>query len=239
MKETGIYCILNKNTGKCYIGSSSRDIYERWEIHKSQLNRKKHHSKYLQKSWNKYGSEDFEFSILEIVEPSKCVEREQFYIDNIRPEYNTNPNSSSRLGAKHPLEVKRKISKAHIGKFVSQETRNKRSVALMSHAVSNETKNKISQKAKKRFAKNPQDHPMYGRVQSQESKEKIRQKRLLQDMSSHRKPVNQIDKKTSLVIKSWDSVKLAANSLNINAGNISSVCNNKLKSTGGFRWSFA
>ena len=239
MKETGIYCILNKSTGKCYIGSSSRDIYERWDLHRSQLNRNKHHRKYLQKSWDKHGSKNFDFFVLEIVEPQKCIEREQFYIDNIKPEYNINPNSSSRLGAKHSSEAKRKISKSHIGKIVSLETRNKRSITLMGHAVSNQTKEKISQKAQQRFAANPQSHPMYGKIQSQQSKEKIKQKRLLQDMSSHQKSINQIDKHSNLVIKTWDSIKSAANSLNISAGNISSACNNKLKSTGGFKWSFA
>lgn len=222
MKETGIYCILNKINGKCYIGSTTHDFQKRWSVHKHQLNKNKHANLHLQSSWNKHGSENFEFSVLEIVEPKYCIEREQFYIDNIKPQFNILIQAGSPLGYRH-----------------SDASRKKRSVSLMGHILSKQTKDKISQKAKKRFAGNPKNHPMYGKIQSQEAKLKIRRIRLLQDMSTHIKSINQINKHTGLIIKSWSSIKSAANALNISAGNISSVCNNKLKSTGGFKWEFA
>ena len=73
----GIYQIKNLKTDKVYIGSS-KNIYKRWEQHKKSLNQNKHHSPYLQRSWNKHGSDCFKFSIIEKVEDiSLLLERER------------------------------------------------------------------------------------------------------------------------------------------------------------------
>ena len=62
-KICGIYCIENILNHKKYIGQSI-DINNRWYTHKSKLNTNKHHSKYLQRSWNKYGEYFFDFYII-------------------------------------------------------------------------------------------------------------------------------------------------------------------------------
>lgn len=55
-----VYKILNKTTGKFYIGSTSN-----FEIRKSEhigmLKNKSHHNKFLQYDWNKYGPSSFDF----------------------------------------------------------------------------------------------------------------------------------------------------------------------------------
>ena len=61
-KKCGIYSITNKINNKKYIGSS-RDIEQRFRDHKYRLRINKHCNDYLQKSWNKYGEENFEFKI--------------------------------------------------------------------------------------------------------------------------------------------------------------------------------
>lgn len=63
----GIYAITCTINGKIYIGSSN-DINRRWGEHRSLLKNGKHSNPHLQKCWNKYGSDYFIFSILEIVE---------------------------------------------------------------------------------------------------------------------------------------------------------------------------
>ena len=80
----GIYKIENKINGKIYIGQSN-NIYKRWYSHKNSLRRNVHDNDYLQNAWNKYGEENFEFSIVEICENDVDVlnSREQFYIDNL------------------------------------------------------------------------------------------------------------------------------------------------------------
>jgi group I intron endonuclease len=85
--NSGVYKIANKENGKMYIGSAF-DIDKRFNLHKSCLRRNIHHSVYLQNSWNKYGEDCFEFSIMEYCDISILKEREQFYINNFCPQYN-------------------------------------------------------------------------------------------------------------------------------------------------------
>lgn len=64
MKNTfTVYEILNISNNKRYIGCSS-DVKSRWNHHKHLLRLNKHNNKYLQSSWNKYGEDQFIFTIL-------------------------------------------------------------------------------------------------------------------------------------------------------------------------------
>lgn len=56
-----------------------------------------------------HGFENFTLEILEYCEPSVLIEREQYYIDLLSPEYNILKIAGSRLGAKHTLEAIAKI----------------------------------------------------------------------------------------------------------------------------------
>ena len=49
----------------------------------------------------KYGYENFKLEILEYCEKLKCIEREQYYIDLIKPEYNILSKANSSFGYKH------------------------------------------------------------------------------------------------------------------------------------------
>lgn len=83
-KNTGVYQITCIVTGKIYIGSS---IHIRFRIskHLSDLRNYKHHNKYLQRSWNKYGESNLKFDVLEECNYKNQLEREQFWIDKKRP----------------------------------------------------------------------------------------------------------------------------------------------------------
>ena len=91
MKKCGIYLIFNLVSGKRYVGSSI-NIYNRFHEHIHILKRNEAHNKHLQNSWNKYGEESFVFQVLEYCEPKVQFEREQYYIDLIKPEYNLTLN---------------------------------------------------------------------------------------------------------------------------------------------------
>ena len=58
-----IYQIKNLVNGKLYIGQTI-NYKSRKEKHLSLLRRNDHHNPYLQKAYNKYGEDAFEFSIL-------------------------------------------------------------------------------------------------------------------------------------------------------------------------------
>jgi group I intron endonuclease len=64
-KISGIYKIINKINGKYYIGSAV-NIKERFTRHIRELKQNKHHNINLQRAWNKYGSNNFAFTILKI-----------------------------------------------------------------------------------------------------------------------------------------------------------------------------
>lgn len=111
-KVSGVYEIKNTLTNHRYIGSSV-NIYSRWKLHLYQLEKNKHHSIYLQRVWNKYGKNHFEFNILETCESIRdtLVFLEQKYIDDLKPEYNTSITAGSPLGCKRSKKFKNNLSK--------------------------------------------------------------------------------------------------------------------------------
>ena len=87
MKICGIYKITNTVTGDFYIGSS-KDVKRRWTVHKckSKWNEQPNNPMYL--DMQKYGVDKFAFEILEVVEPEKLKEKEQQFIETLKPTYN-------------------------------------------------------------------------------------------------------------------------------------------------------
>ena len=75
MLKSGIYFIRNKINGKIYVGSAINLKRRKWE-HFTRLERNEHHNEYLQRSWNKYGKENFEFLIIQYCEKDKLLEKE-------------------------------------------------------------------------------------------------------------------------------------------------------------------
>jgi group I intron endonuclease len=98
LKSGGIYRITNLKTGKVYIGSTIKMLTRRFACHITNLNKNKHHSPYLQSSWNKYRQENFIFEVIEV-----CLDnsheyvnlREQWWLDfyqSYYPDYGYNVN---------------------------------------------------------------------------------------------------------------------------------------------------
>ena len=78
--KSGIYKIVNKINGKFYIGSSV-NIKHRWYMHKFELTKGTHHNPHLQNAWDKYGEENFVFSILFETKKEFLLEKEQELLD--------------------------------------------------------------------------------------------------------------------------------------------------------------
>ena len=86
-KKSGIYCIVNTDNQKKYVGSS-KNIYQRLQKHRVYLRKNMHENKKLQNSWNKHGEDSFQYFILEFCPEEQLLAREQFYIDTLKPWYN-------------------------------------------------------------------------------------------------------------------------------------------------------
>jgi hypothetical protein len=78
--KSGIYQIKNLINNKVYIGKS-KSLKKRLIAHLSVLRNNKHHSFHLQKSVNKYGIENFEYSILEYCNEELLTSKEEYYIN--------------------------------------------------------------------------------------------------------------------------------------------------------------
>ena len=86
MKIAGVYKITNNITGDFYIGSS-KNIKSRWASHKIPSAYKKHPNSKLYKDMASYGLDNFTFEIIE--ETDNLKEREQYYIGQLNPSYNS------------------------------------------------------------------------------------------------------------------------------------------------------
>ena len=115
--KTGVYEILNTITKERYIGSASRigksnslsGFYVRFEKHKSLLKSNKHYNIHLQRAYNKYGENNFNFNVLSICPPEYCIKLEQWFLDNLKPEYNIRKIADSNKGIKFTPEQKKNI----------------------------------------------------------------------------------------------------------------------------------
>lgn len=146
---SGVYQIKNTISRKSYIGSTVK-LSNRRNIHVRDLNKNRHHSKHLQSAWHKYGESAFEFIVLEMVVPEELIEREQFFIDMLLPEYNTSPTAGSPRGVKHTLEARRNMSAAHIGQVIPLEQKQKLSASLKRRWAGNaELRERCSAKGRK------------------------------------------------------------------------------------------
>lgn len=100
-----LYEIRNKINNKRYIGRTN-NIKARWNRHRNELRNNKHHCIYLQRAWNKYGEENFEFSIIDTRETLEEIqELESSYInvlDNTKLYNVSKMSSGGDLISYHP-----------------------------------------------------------------------------------------------------------------------------------------
>lgn len=105
--KSGIYCWNNLITGYSYVGSGL-NLSKRLGNYFSLRHLKREVSRNKSRISNailKYGYENFSVDILEYCEADILIEREQYYLDHLKPEYNICKIAGSRLGTKHSLET--------------------------------------------------------------------------------------------------------------------------------------
>jgi group I intron endonuclease len=112
--KSGIYQIVSIVNNRIYIGSSC-NLSIRKSQHFKKLKNNKHPNSHLQNHCNKYGIEDLEFHLIECCSKEKLIEREQYWIDTLSPEFNRCKIAGPFMaGDNHPKFFKGKnFSTAH------------------------------------------------------------------------------------------------------------------------------
>jgi len=156
--ESCIYLIINKANNKFYIGSTC-DFQKRKTTHLRDLKANKHHSRYLQRAFNKYGASSFEIVIYHFCTENEKVELEQYYIDCMKPFYNTSKSAKCpMLGRKHSKKTLKLFKNRPVrygkdnhmfGIKLSQSTKDKMRQARTGTKRSESTKKKMSDTAKR------------------------------------------------------------------------------------------
>lgn len=215
MKESGIYKITNVETGKIYIGSTK--CFEiRFREHIRNLRNNRHHSRYLQNSYNKHGESSFIFSIIEYCPKDVLLERELYYLNTLLKANENNHNfymlgynvcriPNSKLGTKMSNAQKRKLSSIKKGKRPEHLHTKEALLARKGLQIGKpKKKESIMKRQKTRMerggyffseetrlkmskAQSGDKHYNWGKKRSEETKEKIRLKKTGQKHSEETK----------------------------------------------------
>jgi group I intron endonuclease len=167
LKIKAIYKLTNIKNNKIYIGQA-RDIHHRMNRHKNDSKHPRYRTK-IARAIVKYGWDNFELTILEVIEDEcQMNERETYWIELYKAYdnsigYNILPTGFSFRDYHHSEESKAKMSEAKSGMYLGDEN------PMYGKKHSEETKAKMREKANKRLT-----NPMSGRKHSEESRAKMR-----------------------------------------------------------------
>lgn len=148
MRTAGIYKIVNVINNKIYVGSAV-NLVGRKHTHFSLLRNNKHPNKHIQSAFNKYGSQNFYFEIIEYIPTVKdklkfkdiLLSREQYWIIKLNVcdknvGYNKCPIAGSVLGSTRDENYVHHFK----GKKRSEHVKKKISESLKGHIACNKGK---------------------------------------------------------------------------------------------------
>ena len=208
-KVSGIYKIINKVNDKYYVGSST-DIKTRWNNHIKELRQKSHDNKHMERAWHKYGSDNFQFVIIERVPPEQLILAEQKYLDICKAYPKTSYNMAYDAIAPNR------------GRQVSPETRLKLSISHMGIKHTSESRLKISNSRVGAL------NPFYGIGP---------RKAIVAGQLKRQRPVALVDA-TGNILEMFPSIKIASQKLHLPKGAVYRVCSGEYRHTHGLFFKF-
>ena len=161
--KSGIYLLTNLLNKDQYVGQSI-DLGKRFTKYFTLSYLKNKNTLVISRALIKYGYANFSISILEYCDKDILNEREQYYMDIIKPVYNTLKIAGSSSGYKHTQESKDKRSLSLKGKYTGTNS------LLYGRTHTEQTKELMSSMRK------GQDNSFYGKTHTDESRDLIKQK---------------------------------------------------------------
>ena len=158
-KIIGVYKISNTlcPEGKYYIGYSC-DIHKRWKTHKSTLKTNKHCNIRMQRAYEKYGSDCFDYEILQECETEEeAQEYELSYLEDltIRDKlYNLHYNSSG-------------------GDLITYHPNKEQIIERMKNTQKEQISKMSKEERQERWGKSGEKNGMYGRTHTDEVKKRL------------------------------------------------------------------
>lgn len=177
--NSGVYILYNIFTGRKYIGSS-RNLRHRKISHFSGLRNGTHENYKVQMEWDTYGMDGFRWEILEHCPEDKLVEREQWWLDSLKPELNILLTADNHTCRETTLrqEGRRKQAERLRGRRASDETRKKMSQSHLLHWSDPVNREKLKRTPEQRAhlskINTGENNPNWGKTRSQETKNKAR-----------------------------------------------------------------
>lgn len=150
----GVYKIVNKTNGHFYVGSSV-NLNKRFWRHKNELRKDKHHCLFLQRAWNKYGEENFEFVVLKTCTELEAKKLEQDILNqNIDNTYNLNRFATG-------------------GDLLSNHPNREEIICRIKQTFMERLEKMTPEQRREKFGLPKEKNPMFGRTHSDEVKLKI------------------------------------------------------------------
>ncbi len=211
LKKAGIYCIKNLINNKVYIGKSI-NIYERIRQHINLLNKESlDENRYLIRSWNKYGRDNFQYIVLEYLEIDETIlkERELYWMGKFKS-----------LNRKFGYNLREDTSTNCI---VSNETRELQSKNRIQRYKDNpQLRENISIHFKKFWKENP-------------DKLKVMSEKVAKAITKY--SIYQYDKHTKELVRVWDTLSdITKENPSYKKHNIYAVCSGEKPTMYGYIW---
>lgn len=206
-----IYTIQNEINHKVYVGSSYRQLNPRKAEHVCKLRKGTHANSHLQNAWNKFGEENFSFSVVETCDDDCVLERETDWIQllectNKQKGYNIDDSpQDTRKTEEHRRKISEAIQKKYDSGWVTRKGM------------------KTPASTVKKMA-----NSLRGRKRSEATKRKIAE--------SQHKRVCQF--KNGEFVAEFASLKEASEAIGVAASHISNCCRGKKKTAKGFVFQF-
>ena len=217
INESGIYKCTCTANGRSYIGQA-QDLSSRRKHHINDLNNNKHANSHLQRAWNKYGADNFQWEILELCHIENLNDREVYWIevfDAFHNGFNMTMGGGGIRGYKATEDSKQKRRLKMLGEKNPMYGRTGKLNPAYGRNMSGE------------------NSPSFGKHHTEESKEKNRQSHLGK---------NNICSKAVICVETnelfW-SMGEAGRNKNCSDTTICKCCKGVKKTAGGYHWRYA